>query len=76
MLVVAEGVEMRPIAVDHEDNLLADIGRAVGHALQAVDRATNICEQIIFMIDGDWPHFDTLRDNQHQSEPVVLDTED
>lgn len=31
------------------------------HRLERVaDRATNICEQVIFMVDGEWPHFDTL----------------
>ena len=47
------------------------------HRLERVaDRATNICEQVIFMIDGEWPNFDTLRDTQRLPEPIALDTED
>ncbi len=47
------------------------------HRLERVaDRATNICEQVIFMVDGEWPNFDTLRDKQRLPEPAVLDTED
>lgn len=47
------------------------------HRLERVaDRATNICEQVIFMIDGDWPNFDTLRDQHHSPQPAPLDTED
>ena len=47
------------------------------HRLERVaDRATNICEQVIFMVDGEWPHFDPLRAETLLARAVALDSED
>ena len=40
---------------------------------RVADRATNICEQVIFMVDGEWPHFDTLHDTALLSPGIVSD---
>lgn len=37
------------------------------HRLERVaDRATNICEQVVFMVEGNWPHFDTMTNDQER----------
>jgi len=42
------------------------------HNLERVaDRATNICEQVIFMCEGTWPNFEAL----HIAPPMVTDPE-
>lgn len=47
------------------------------HRLERVaDRATNICEQIIFMVDGEWPHFDALKDPTIAAPPPSVEAED
>lgn len=47
------------------------------HRLERVaDRATNICEQVIFMVDGEWPHFDTLCDPATGTTPPAVEAED
>ena len=47
------------------------------HRLERVaDRATNICEQVIFMVDGEWPHFDTLCAPATLTTPPAIEAED
>jgi phosphate transport system protein len=47
------------------------------HNLERVaDRATNICEQTIFMVDGEWPSAESLHDQSLVSEPAATDTAD
>ena len=42
------------------------------HKLERVaDRATNICEQVIFMIDGYWPDFRSLPSAKRAAQPIV-----
>lgn len=43
---------------------------------RVADRATNICEQVIFMVDGEWPHFDALRDPTISAPSSAVETED
>jgi phosphate transport system protein len=47
------------------------------HNLERVaDRATNICEQTIFMVDGEWPSAESLHDPMLVPEPAASDTID
>jgi phosphate transport system protein len=47
------------------------------HNLERVaDRATNICEQTLFMVEGEWPNADSLLDPSLAPEPATLDTVD
>ncbi len=61
-----------PSTLTRASNLLITVQRLE----RVADRATNICEQVIFMVDGEWPHFDVLNSehNGHISQPPAVDS--